>query len=157
LCGMWAKIRMAKEPDLVRIAELVSRAHRMAAAALPFDALALFQIMEAEGLYVMECGDVFGDYGLSGVAVCVLQGLIALLVVSCRLRGKGYGSALVAHLIQKHGGSARCLWRETEYNKEVRALFEWFGFKLRNLGDLVCGSVQDCQLKGPDWIRVEVE
>lgn len=160
-CDMWMIIGYPAPSDMQRVQDLVKRANRLAAAAYAFSDAELEQASAADELIVMWAGDRFGDYGLSGVMVMREDApVIELLVISCRMQGKGYGSAMLGTVINQHVGEGiQAMWQETEYNAGVRSLYEWYKFiEVKSGVDNVVSVIKDIgkPVDLPDWIKVEV-
>jgi hypothetical protein len=82
---------------------------------------------------------------------------VNLLVISCRLQGKGIGSALIGGEINHVAEDGKLLtgvWKETEYNAGVRALWEWYKAEITVQGDLVTAVAPAGKVELPDWIDV---
>lgn len=154
-CEMRAQIRLATEEDLPRILNLVERANQLSAAVAVYSEHDLRFFIGAKQLWVLLAEDKFGPYGLSGVARCTASGYLSLLTISCRLQGKGYGSAFLGWLLNKHGSIA-AEWRETKYNGGVRALYEWYKFSIAITGEGICTAIHSTTSPVclPTWICI---
>jgi methoxymalonate biosynthesis protein len=163
-CEMWMNVRQSKTEDLPRIIDLVSRANQTAACAERYSEIDLNYFHRRGELWVMEAGDKFGDYGLSGVLRRAPEPLfekiqvITLLVISCRLQGKGYGSAFLGWAINTFStyrtGKIVAWWLETPYNSEVRKLYEWYSFTITKEDELCKAQLPTTQVSLPTWISI---
>lgn len=155
-CKMKMKISRCSVEDTERVKDLARRAHRMSA----FDHD--FRDLETDwtrNCLVAHVADTYGDYGLSGFVWTPTAGFIAGLVISCRLQGRGVGSALLGAVINlSHNPNIRASWVETEYNKGIRALYEWYKFGISNLTDeqVVASLYKEGPVVTPPWIALEV-
>lgn len=163
-CDMRAVVRLATEADMPRVIGLVERAHRLSAAAVQYDKEALQRMYRLGELWVMEASDKFGSYGLSGVVRVFYTQLtekttvITLFTISCRLQGKGYGSALLGHMINMARSAMHATWLETEYNGGVRNLYEWYKFTITKDQDNLCtAQLPTTQVSLPSWISITSE
>lgn len=159
-CEMRANIRKATESDMERVVSLVERAHRLSAAYKPYSQSSLELMRKLGELWVMDASDKFGSYGLSGVVRAFRDPgstilMITLFTISCRLQGKGYGSALLGHMVNLAQSEVRAMWVETEYNGGVRALYDWYKFTISKDKDNVCEArLPTTQVSLPSWISI---
>lgn len=166
-CNTKVYLRKAQEHDLTRAADLVRRANRMSALAEPFGLKELEHALERDFLYVAHISDRFGDYGLSAVLVVrddygedqLPIKFIALLVVSCRLQGKGVGSALLGTFFNKFPGTPfYASWTATPYNAGIKGLYEWYGFMVGEKDGMTHARHTFTKpVSLPDWIQVITE
>lgn len=161
-CDLQVTIRKPTEKDMPRVVDLVARSNRLAAASEDFDKDKLY--VEMGNLLVLEAKDKFGEYGISGVALDD-DGVISLLVISCRLQGKGLGSTFLGSIINRHTGQVVMgSWYETEYNAGVRSLYEWYDFDIHELPVSRDDNILIVALVGvaqrvslPDWVEVDLQ
>lgn len=154
-----ANISLASNEQMPRVHQLIERANRLAAKhpSKTSD--------NDHEKWVLTAVDDFGDYGLSGVIYTqsiypVLY--IDILVISCRLQGKGLGSAflgsLINYAVSKQHERISIMYIETEYNVGIRSLLEWYKFNITRPGD-GHSLIADLELTGyvqlPDWITLE--
>lgn len=158
-----AKIFRPGLQDMQRVVDLVMRANRFSAMDRMYNEETLYELYnEGNQLYALHAIDKFGDYGLCGVAH--VDGLSSMhaFVISCRLQGKGLGSAFLGSLINRCESSYRfsldAFWVATEYNAGVRSLFEWYKFKIVDQ-DEVMWAYRDYRglVDLPHWIKVTYE
>jgi len=157
-CAIEVEIGPATLDDIERIQDLAQRANRMAAIAEVDGDADWLAFVRAGSLVVVRVRDRFGDYGLSAFVASMADGAtteVLALVVSCRLQGRGIGSAILGWLLNATGEPMSARWTETEYNAGMRQLYEWYGFAITTEGDRVSArraSREPVQL--PDWITV---
>jgi len=110
----------------------------------------------ASGLWVLDAADDYGEAGIRGVPLCN-DATIDLLVISCRLQGKGLGSAFLGTIINQHvGRTIKAIWEQTEYNAGVKSLYEWYGFAFEETSSIVTATKHVADLVTlPDWIIME--
>jgi len=166
-CELVMEIRRAEAADLPRVVDLIQRANRMAALSRVFSEVELRMATARRiggSVWVAKVRDKFGDYGLSAVMITDVRSSpdpikINALVVSCRLQGRGIGSAFIGWLINRYsvGTAIVAEWQETEYNAGMRGLYEWYGF---NIGEDSSRWIEARFTKRglvdmPDWVQVE--
>jgi methoxymalonate biosynthesis protein len=162
-CEMRLRVRAAGASDMPRVMDLTERANQYSAR----EGYVSVDAARFDGsLYVGEAADRFGDYGLSTVAVMDCAH-IRLFVVSCRLAGKGLGSAFLGTLLglafERYGARvASAGWQPTDYNGGIDALFGWYGFALSDEPGCTVGrrvarlGRDDWQPdKRPDWVTIQ--
>lgn len=166
-CGINLTLRKMRNEDLPRVADLMARANRMAALARSFDIESLIARMGDVTVGFVE--DKFGDYGLSAILI-TCEGFnrptvdIEALVISCRLQGRGIGSAVLGAVINSYPIDVvvRASWRQTEYNHGVRGLYVWYDFAMEERDSIVSAVLDrkngsDFPVKRlylPEWIKV---
>ena len=168
--GLKATIRRATHDDVPRVWSLISRSNRMGAVCREFTEDEIVGSQRHGSLWVMEAEDKFGRYGTSAVARLSAAGVMSILVVSCRLRGKGLGSAFLGSLLNWYLDHSPmnsrispervpliAQWVETKYNGEVRALFDWYKFDIQKHGDLCTATSAITPASLPDWISTTLE
>jgi methoxymalonate biosynthesis protein len=139
-----------------RVVDLVARSNRFSAMDGEWNADQLAEAREQESLVAGVVKDRFGSYGLSTV-MALGDAEVRLLVVSCRLQGKGIGSALVGWAINQHvGDTLTATWRETQYNAGVRALYEWYDFEFNGASDgwVTARKRVNEAVELPDWVTL---
>lgn len=158
-CNITLRVRMAGQDDMARVIDLTERANQYSARDF---GVSLEKARQRGELYVGEAEDRFGSYGLSAVAVMGSNGWISLLVVSCRMAGKGLGSAFLGELIAlSFEGASRTVtvsWRPSNYNGGVDALLEWYKFKIGTgaVRKMAILDIEDWNADlRPGWVAVE--
>lgn len=152
--NMKAKISVPTEEQMPRVCQLVERANRLAAANTTYTKEILQHIQQ--DLLVLEAEDDFGSYGLSGVAY-VDNRIVKLLVISCRLQGKGLGSTFLGYIINMEEGPLQAIWKPTEYNAGIDSLYSWYGAVILPAGDggeLRVAIIENKTVELPDWVEV---
>lgn len=137
-CGIVLEVKRATVEDLPRVVDLIHRANRMAALARLFTEEELREAVDRPtggNVWVARVRDKFGDYGLSAVMITDVKAdngvvRIVALVISCRLQGRGIGSAFIGWLLNRYATRTHFIaaWQETDYNAGMRALYEWYHF-----------------------------
>ena len=162
-CNIKLELFRPKDEDMQRIIDLIIRSNQLSAVAEKYSEKILKEAQP--DMWACRVHDAYGDYGLSAVmwvrdkpSVYPGNALveICLMVVSCRLQGKGIGSAMLGWLINKNVG--KFLTAEmiiTTYNEQMQNLYKWHGFDPYEDGD----SIQFrkyCGLSGslPPWIYI---
>lgn len=157
-CKLTLSMKRMSDGEIPRVLDLIARANRMAALARSFSKEEL-QAPDVT-VWVGYVGDRFGEYGLSAVLIETSMTGVVGLVVSCRLQGRGIGSAFLGTWLARRGveRETSAIWRETEYNQGMRSLFEWFEFSLevRESG-VLARRAPHLSLRLPEWVRVEVD
>lgn len=155
-CNITAEIRRAEPRDLSRIIDLARRANRMSTLVKAFTDQEFGDLVAQDHIVVVSVDDTFGSYGLSAFAIATPT-TIDGIVVSCRLQGRGIGSALLGWVINTTviGELRQAAWIENDYNGAMRGLYQWYGFRLRKLGDYVTADlVVNHHVDLPDWIEI---
>ncbi len=164
-CETVMTVSTAIPEDLPRILDLGRRANRMAALKKNIDSLNVQARLN--NCLVIHVTDKFGDYGLCGFLLwssAYRISEIAALVVSCRLQGRGIGSALLGHWLstQPDSHTAVAEWVETDYNKGLAGLFDWWKFTLNRGGHTVIATLDlwaqnqpQCRKDlMPSWVKI---
>lgn len=159
-CGLEMTLSLADGKDMARVYDLAARANRMAAIAEPLTPEVLNS--KQGRITVAYITDKYGDYGLSAFIIAAGD-TIDGIVVSCRLQGRGIGSALLGsvlnRLISRGSGRISASWVETEYNAGMRSLYQWYGFDISQIPpDKVVALLNRQTLFRdkilPDWVKV---
>ena len=172
-------IERADEAGWRRVEQLIERANRTAALHPSIAGRGARGLIDfGAEIWVARVSDRYGDYGLSGLIGIALDQrppIAAALVISCRLQGRGVGSALIGWAIERALASTsqapRATWVETPYNAGVKQLWEWHGYEALST-ELPDGRVRfDAMMtqqgdqssmparreRVPDWIALTVE
>lgn len=166
-CQIALVLRPAAPMDVPRIAELIERTNQLNTAAYRFSEEDVARQMNSPDydLIVAQMSDRFGDYGTVGVVITHLveqKWRIEVLLVSCRVMGRGVGEALLCHGIEQAKGqgqpSLRALYRRTAYNRAMHLLFITRGFKREKEQDGTITFVHDLEtVPGyPTWLGIQV-
>ena len=161
-CGMELEIFNPSVKEMVRFVDLVARANRMSAIDGDVSAKSLWDTFHRspESLLAINVKDKFGGYGTCGVAVLHAETpadcFVRALVISCRMQGKGIGSAFLGSIINQNvGRTVHGVWVETKYNQGMRNLYLWYEFSESKLGNKVHFSKKIDAAEGlPPWIDI---
>lgn len=179
-CAMRLTLAPATAADLPRLNEMVSRTNQLNSTGVRYSPAAVAaRVVDAARFLVptARLTDRFGDYGLIGAALVDRQGgndggpLVELLMLSCRVEGRGIPAALLRYLLgtaQAEGRSAlEALYRPTPQNRQMVVLLRSLGFRaagpVASADPLVAGAtVFRRDLGGdlppyPEWLQIEVQ
>ena len=162
-CRMVLTIREALADDLIRAAELASRANKLNNTRERPDEEHLSVYMD-EGdkrIYVCELDDIFGCHGIVGVCLLRLSDslYIDLFCISCRVEGRGIGAAFLGEVIRRAAvcqKKALCAYKQ--YKRDISAYL-----LLKMLGFTTAWKEQDismmrlelpCRVILPEWIKI---
>ena len=156
--GLQATLSKPTLEQMPRVVQLVERANKLAAKnQCMWDSGDLSSMLTAniDNLVILSATDMFGDYGISGVLMHC-DGNIDLLIISCRLQGKGLGSAFIGTIINQYiGKTITARWKETQYNAGVRSLYEWYKFTFGEEFGMVKATKSVTEsVKLPEWVEV---
>lgn len=170
-CGLVLSLSDATESDLPRIVDLFARANRMAALAHPYSESQIVERLAA--MTVGRVEDKFGDYGMSAIIHHYMDDWlpdhpvhIEGLVISCRLQGRGIGSAMLGTILNHYpiNNTIHAHWNSTEYNHGIQALYEWYNFNISKNAlchrfendhqHLVATKTLTERVELPPWIQV---
>lgn len=169
-CRMRLRIEPATENDLGRIMELTERTHQLNSTGRQYGVDELSERIADERwlMPVARLTDRFGDYGLVGSAIVdrVLPWppqvwLAELVMLSCRVEGRGIPSALLTWIMgeaKKSGMSwLRAVYRVNRQNVPMRLLFRQMGFKSVGGGELIVAArdLAEPLPEYPEWLHVE--
>jgi FkbH-like protein len=179
-CAMRLLIAPATEADLPRLNEMVARTNQLNSTGVRYSPAAVAARVHDPARYLVPVArltDRFGDYGLIGAALVDRRGgtdggpLVDLLMLSCRVEGRGIPAALLRHVLataQAAGCAALdALYRPTPQNRQMVVLLRSLGFRaggpLTSADPLVAGAtVFRRDLTGdlppsPEWLQIEVQ
>jgi len=162
-CDLQLTLNLATEEDVPRIIDLISRANRMAALARTYTEEEIARNLQS--IIVGKVRDRFGDYGLSVVLIAGKYWMdqvryvdIDALVISCRLQGRGIGSAVLGAIFNSEplGTRFEARWQETEYNQGIKALYEWYKFEFDYTHEfqLRATLIMNKIFELPNWVEV---
>ena len=107
LCGIKLKIRAMNGNDIPRVLELMTRTHQLNTTGLIMNKneLTNFLVNTSGDLNIMvaELEDIFGSYGIIGVAMYESKKQmwrLKYLAISCRVMGRGIEKAILIKLVQ---------------------------------------------------------
>lgn len=166
-CQIKLVMRKATTEDVPRLVDLMARANRMAALSRTFSREAI--IANLEHITVGEVSDKFGNYGLSAILMAhtnLEQAVVEIeaLIISCRLQGRGVGSAILGAFMNTYplDTAFRATWTGTQYNHGVRSLYEWYNFKTDDIDGTIYAVLDRRSLdfpptksfELPEWVEV---
>lgn len=159
-------ISRATESDLPRVEELTRRTHQLNSTGRTFSvtALASFCRSDRHTLWLAGLEDRYGTYGKIGVALAETAEhvwLIQLILLSCRVMGRGIGNAFLGHILRTAAEQERKVRAEfvrTDRNRAMYLTFKLCGFReierRRNL------AVLEHDLRSiapaPDYLQVRI-
>ena len=166
-CHTVLVLRAAAAKDVPRIAELIERTNQLNTAAYRFSYKDVARRMNSPEycLVVAQMSDRFGDYGTVGVMIIHQldqQWWVEVLLVSCRVMGRGVGEALLCYGLQQARAtslqSLHALYRRTAYNRAMHLLFVTHGFRRGKEEDEMVAFTHDLEFipDYPTWIDVQV-
>lgn len=138
-------ISAANEGDLARIEELSVRTNQLNSTGRTFSRAELESLCRSEQHQLLLAGldDRYGTYGKIGVAVVEKTGehwLIQLILMSCRVMGRGVGTVFLGHILRAaadEGKLVRAKFVRTARNRAMYLTFKLSGFKeIERRGDL---------------------
>lgn len=135
--GMVFTVSDATEDDLLRAEELTVRTHQLNTTGDTYghDELAALLRCDRHRLLMAELEDRFGPYGKIGLALverCPDALLVKLLLMSCRVVGRGVGSIMLHHLMRlarDEGLAIRARFRPNGRNEMMRVTYRFAGFR----------------------------
>jgi FkbH-like protein len=135
---MVATPHAASDADLERVSELVTRTNQFNSTGIRYtdDEIADFHSREDHDFHVCGLVDRYGDYGRCGVALILRESdawNVEILLVSCRVAGRGLGTAFLSYLSEE-ARAAGCRWLRAKYirtdrNRQIGLLYKIMGFK----------------------------
>jgi FkbH-like protein len=169
--GMVAYPRLATRDDLKRIAELVTRTNQFNSTGIRYsdNEIEAFLNSGEYDFHIISLVDKFGDYGRCGVALIRKEEdawNIEILLVSCRVAGRGLGTAILSYLSDEANKAGcryiRAKYIKTDRNRQIGLLYKILGFAKDAKRSDEKASVFSYELaKGaasmPDWIRLEMD
>ena len=168
-CEMRLVIAPATEADLPRIHELTERTHQLNSTGRSYSIEQLRERLH-DPRWLMPAArltDRFGDYGLIGAALVDTTPpwpadvwLIELIMLSCRVEGRGIPAALMRWILGEAVGAGmqgiKAVYRINQQNLPIRLLFRQMGFS-KVAGDSFVTVERDLSTPLPDyppWLHV---
>jgi FkbH-like protein len=159
----------ALEDDLGRISELVTRTNQFNSTGIRYSDEEISEFFHAEDMafYVCSLEDKHGDYGRCGVSLIRREPdawNIEILLLSCRVAGRGLGTAFLSYLGQlAHESGCRWLrakYIRTERNRQIGLLYKIMGFeKDKDLSDehssVFVFDLSRGGIECPNWVTLE--
>jgi methoxymalonate biosynthesis protein len=138
--GMTLTVRPATEADLPRLEELVARTNQLNSTGYRYPPAEIARRVAAPARYltpVARLRDRFGEYGLIGAALVDREApdgwLVELLMLSCRVEGRGIPAALLRLLLSLAAAAGApalaALYRATPQNRQMALLLRSLGFR----------------------------
>ena len=143
-CEMVARIGPADREDVDRIFALIQRTNRFNSSAEHYDRSEVEQRVVGKDydVIVARLVDRFGDHGLIGAMIVDRSeagSLVRVLLVSCRVLGRGVGEALLCTALQQAADRGetnfQVMFRRTEHNRMMHVLFASHGFRRAGNGE----------------------
>jgi FkbH-like protein len=125
--GMRVEILEAAESDLQRAEELTVRTHQLNSTGriYSYDELNLLRESGQHILLIARLTDKFGSYGTVGLALVEKDGLLwtmRLLLLSCRVMGRGIATVLIGHIKRLARDAGARLLAEMVLNERNRVM-----------------------------------
>ena len=168
-CDMRLTIAPATDADLPRLLEMTQRTHQLNSTGRRYSEQELRERMADPRwlVPVARLTDRFGDYGIIGAALVDTQPpwppgvwLIDLVMLSCRVEGRGIPAALVRWIMgqARDAGTKglRAIYRVNERNLPIRLLFRQLGFTKVAGDDFVTvgRDLSDPLPPFPEWLEI---
>jgi FkbH-like protein len=162
-CNTEVSIRPYHPNDVDRIAELLTRTHRMNLGVLSLEqALNRLGRDNKETILVAEVRDRYGDMGRCGVLQLRHEGfdkaVVESLAISCRAKARGLSLSMLIGLLRHPGlrcHQLRCRYVANGMNRPLRMLLMAVGFKRRRqTAELLLSAERLAQTKVPEWIQI---
>lgn len=167
-CEMVLSVRGARNEDLPRMIELASRTTQFNNLVQPPSAAGIQSYLDSErkNIYIGRMKDRFGDHGTVAMAMVHVQGTAAeieLFCISCRMEGRGIGTAFLGAVLSRIHRErpllteAVCRYRPQKRNRPALLLLQLLGFARRSQvqGESIYALPFPYLYSGPEWIRVE--
>lgn len=167
-CEMVLSVRAARNEDLPRMVEMASRTTQFNnLVQSPSEAVIRSYLdSERKNIYIGRMKDRFGDHGTVAMAMVHVHGTAAeieLFCISCRMEGRGVGSAFLGAVLARIHRErpllteAVCLYRPQQRNRPALLLLQLLGFRRRSQvqEESVYALPFPYFYSGPEWIRVE--
>ncbi len=168
-CEMNLEIAPATDADLPRVLEMTERTHQLNSTGRTYYREELVERLHDPRwlMPVARLTDRFGDYGLIGAALVDTEPpwpasvwLIELVMLSCRVEGRGIPAALVFWImkeaIEMGMKGVRAVYRVNERNLPIRLLFRQLGFN-KVAGDsfvTVARDLSESLPLFPEWLQI---
>jgi FkbH-like protein len=169
-CDIRINIRDAVIDEIERLSELIDRTNQINSTGIRYSEDEITEMIknyDEYDVYIAEICDIYGSYGKSGLVIakkCTNDYEVMLLIVSCRLIGKGVSQALMNHIwfVAKQKGykKLKCLFKKNKFNRQMILLYTMNGFRKKKNEDLV-NSVDEYYLniignkiEKPSWISM---
>jgi FkbH-like protein len=170
-CSIKINVKVAEIEDLARIKELIDRTNQINSTGIRYELAEIKQMIRSPEymVYIVKVKDKYGSYGRSGLIILERNPgedlyEIKLLIVSCRLMGKGIAQALLSFVCcqgrESNIAKIRCPFIRNRYNRQMILLYTMNGFELKSAQEEV--YIYELQLNRqtvslPEWIRFTEE
>lgn len=167
-CNIAVAIRKAVKSDIVRMLDLIERTNQLNTMGIYYSEERIVELIAQKNFDVLIANvyDNYGDYGDSGLIIAKKedkQYIIELLVVSCRLLGKGISQTLLScayeRALDNKCEKLICEFLKTKYNRQLRMLFSMNGMQLSDVQNEKCRYVMGCReskIDYPEWIHIKM-
>lgn len=170
-CEMELTLRRPREEDASRMAELVSRTtqfNNRVQMISPTTIQSYVQGEENHELYVGQFKDRFGDHGLVAmtmIQLCDVTAEITLFCMSCRMEGRGIGSAFLGSILYRLYKDNPILrevifrYRPHKRNRPLLLLLQSLGFSKDNgsADEWIFKMELPCAYEGSPWVSLRME
>jgi len=165
-CDMHLTLRAARSNDIGRVLELLQRTHQLNATGTVYSQKQVrsFLCSNRYRLYVACLEDRFVDYGIIGVAICLLTtSRLRLLsfLLSCRVLGRGIGTVFLSWIGSRVAARSvkqmEAWYRPNDRNHAMMVLFKLSGFSESRKGrdgTLVLRRQCSDDFRHPEWIHI---
>ena len=165
--GMVFKVGRARAEDLQRAEELVLRTNQLNTSGDTYsqDELEFFRSSENHMLLMAELDDRYGSYGKVGLALLErtqAHWTIKLLLMSCRVMGRGVGSIFLSHILEqarRAGVSLRAEFVHNDRNRMMWITYKFAGFReVTKVGERLVLEHELHRIPAPPtFVRLQVE
>jgi FkbH-like protein len=152
-------VRHPAAADLDRLAELTERTNQLNSTGILFtpDELAALADRTDRELLVVELTDRYGDYGVVGLSIAASSKryTVQLLLVSCRVIGRGVGTLFLHHLLRTRPAPLRMELVPRAQNRPLQLLVRFNGFtEVARAGDRVVFEHRGATPDVPEWVGI---
>ena len=134
------EMSLIEEIDLPRVAQLTQKTNQFNLSTKRYTEYDLNSLIRSGNLiYVARVKDKFGEYGLTGVAILIIEGATATidsLLMSCRVIGRKVENEFLHQIIcalkEKGIRSITASYQRTQKNPMVKDFYDKAGFELLN-------------------------
>lgn len=167
-CNITVAIRKVVRSDIDRMLDLIERTNQLNTMGIYYSKKQILELMTQKNFDVLIANvcDSYGDYGDSGLVIAKKENkqyIIQLLVVSCRLLGKGISQTLLScayeRALNDKCEELVCEFLRTKYNRQLRMLFSMNGMQLTDVQNEKCSYVMKCRenkIDYPEWVHINM-
>lgn len=167
--SMVAAPRVATLDDLPRISELVTRTNQFNSTGLRYSDAEIEAMFGDPGqrFFITSLVDKYGDYGRCGVSLVKIEDgvwSLEIVLLSCRVAGRGLGTAFLAWLTaeaHRQGASeVRAKYVRTDRNRQIGLLYQILGFRRSealssDTMSVFCYPLDSGPVPMPEWISIQ--